>query len=483
MTVSPNSEVRLLQGVNLDNSYTNTLYFASIEEQSNFFDSKAKYRGIKYTYLREKESIRVNKNIKELLPCNYLMFRNTSFENKWFYGFIIEMEYLNNETTVISYEIDVMQTWFFEMNLKESYVEREQNNSLYALENVSYGNIVCSSIEKTGFFNEYGINVFASESFGSLYEPRFHSGLYEGAFSRFYNASNFNHLKEFLNSANSKPEAILALVVMPSEFYSTDNKDPILKVFYVDKPTTIGGYTPRHSKLLMYPYNYLTVDCGNNSAIYRYEWFNSSSCGFFLYGSSTTNPQIMLVPNQYNGTAGNNYSEKLVMEGFPQISFNASSYQQWIARNGLTTGLGLASSVVGGAAMGMSGNIVGGIASIAMSTASTMNEISKAQSMPDQNRGNNNGAIDVATKTKDFYFKKMQITPEYAKMLDDYFDRFGYACNRLKIPSISGGSHNYVKTSECTITGNILGNDLKTIKECFNKGITFWRNNDNIGNY
>lgn len=483
MQIPPTSELRILQGINLDKSYTNTLYFSNETEQSLYFDSKAKYRINDFLYLRETGEIRVGHSVAELIDCNYIMYRNVNFENKWFYAFITDIQYLNNRTTIVSFEIDVIQTWLFNYNLKESYVEREQSNSLYSLENISYGDIICSSVTTTGLFNSYGINVFASESFGSLYEPRYHSGLYEGTFSRFYNQSNFNNLKDVLLAASSKPEAIVSLVVMPEEFYSTDNIDPVLKVIYIDKPTNINGYTPRHQKLLRYPYNYLTVDCGNNSAVYRYEWFNSSSCGFFMYGTTTTNPQIMLVPSQYNGASGNNYSEKLVMEGFPQISFNASSYQQWLARNGATTGLGLASSIVGGIGMVAGGSVLGGLSSIAMNTASTMNEIARAQSIPDQNRGNNNGAIDVATKTKDFYFKRMQITREYAVMLDDYFDRYGYACNKLKVPDISSSAHNFVKTQNCTITGSVPNNDLKTIKDIFNSGITFWKNNDNIGNY
>ena len=53
------------------------------------------------------------------------MFQNTSFGIKWFYAFITNVEYINNETSEITIEIDVMQTWHFDYTVNQCFVERE----------------------------------------------------------------------------------------------------------------------------------------------------------------------------------------------------------------------------------------------------------------------------------------------------------------------------------------------------------------------
>src|SRR5699024_3678331 len=52
---------------------------------------------------------------------NYLTFLN---RNKRFYAFVTTMEYINDGLTHVYFEIDVLQTWLFEMNFKPSYVKR-----------------------------------------------------------------------------------------------------------------------------------------------------------------------------------------------------------------------------------------------------------------------------------------------------------------------------------------------------------------------
>jgi hypothetical protein len=61
----------------------------------------------------------------DLYLCNYLMYRNNSFGTKWFYGFITRKEYVNPNFTRVYFELDVMQTWHFDMQWKPSFVVRE----------------------------------------------------------------------------------------------------------------------------------------------------------------------------------------------------------------------------------------------------------------------------------------------------------------------------------------------------------------------
>ena len=71
----------------------------------------------------------------------------------------------------------------------------------------------------------------------------------------------------------------------------------------------------------------------------------------------------------------------------------------------------------------------------------------------------------------------MSIKQEYAKVIDTFFDMFGYKVNIVKLPNLTGRTNwNYVKTIGANIEGDIPENDLNEIKTIFNNGVTLWHN-------
>lgn len=122
------TNIRLLSGVPFHNDYKNTRWFDTKTEQTNYFLNKpTTYQETQHTFQRieGRTYIRVNKSIDELWGTNYLMFKNTSYNDKWFYGFVTKLEYVNKALTYVHFEIDVFQTWKFDMNFKPSFVVRE----------------------------------------------------------------------------------------------------------------------------------------------------------------------------------------------------------------------------------------------------------------------------------------------------------------------------------------------------------------------
>ena len=78
----------------------------------------------------------------------------------------------------------------------------------------------------------------------------------------------------------------------------------------------------------------------------------------------------------------------------------------------------------------------------------------------------------------------MSIIHEIARMLDGYFDMFGYKTNLIKTPNKAHRSRYwYTKTIDVNIDGNLPQNDLQIIKDAYNRGITFWRNASEIQDY
>lgn len=61
----------------------------------------------------------------DLVGYNYVMYQNTHYSNKWFYAFILKMEYINDNMTRIVITTDPFQTWQFDITFMQSFVERE----------------------------------------------------------------------------------------------------------------------------------------------------------------------------------------------------------------------------------------------------------------------------------------------------------------------------------------------------------------------
>lgn len=125
MIVTPQTEVRLCSNVPLLNTYEHQRTFTDATSQASYFIGKAAHTFTDFTYIRQDGSIKVPKGRDSLYNCNYLMFRNSDFGSKWFYAFITKLEYVNPDTTKVYFELDVYQTWQFEITFNPSFVVRE----------------------------------------------------------------------------------------------------------------------------------------------------------------------------------------------------------------------------------------------------------------------------------------------------------------------------------------------------------------------
>ena len=119
--------------VPFNNNYKNVLTFTNRPQQNNYFFSKAKIKLEKYTYVRKDNSVVVNAKFEDVNICNYIVFTNRDNIDKenWIYAFIIECEYVSENSTRIYFETDVFQTYQFEIEYRSSFVEREHVSDDY----------------------------------------------------------------------------------------------------------------------------------------------------------------------------------------------------------------------------------------------------------------------------------------------------------------------------------------------------------------
>lgn len=127
MAITPQTNVKLLKcPLSLDNK--NQLTFANDTAQYNYFNSLPKLELENFKYIRQSSVIRYPAHIDTLIEYNYCMYQNDNYSNKWFYAFIINMRYVNDNMTEISIMTDVWQTWQFDISFEESFIEREMIN-------------------------------------------------------------------------------------------------------------------------------------------------------------------------------------------------------------------------------------------------------------------------------------------------------------------------------------------------------------------
>ena len=125
--ITPQTDIYLLKSpLQLTNKHQ--LTFADSNAQFNYFFNLEKIGINDGTYQRKDGVIRYPAHIDTIQEYNYCMYRNDNYSNKWFYAFIVGMEYVNDNMTFIRLKTDVFQTWQFDLNWKQSFIEREMIN-------------------------------------------------------------------------------------------------------------------------------------------------------------------------------------------------------------------------------------------------------------------------------------------------------------------------------------------------------------------
>ena len=132
---TPTTNLRLLS-VPLESDYSNTLWFPNVEAQTTYFTGKIVKTFDDFNYIKKDNTIVVAEEIDKLYNCNYIMYKNTNFSNRWFYAFINRMEWASNGSTRLYVSTDVIQTWFFDITYYQSYVDTCHSDTDVAGDNI-----------------------------------------------------------------------------------------------------------------------------------------------------------------------------------------------------------------------------------------------------------------------------------------------------------------------------------------------------------
>ena len=530
MYIEPQTNIKILKGVPLDSSYTHTIVFSSKSAQSSYFSGKVKHNLTNQTYQRVKRGYaRVGIAAESLYDCNYIMWQNTAFGTKWFYAFITSVEYVNNTCSEIRFEIDVMQTWYFDADVDMAYVDRQHSATDYigdntAPEPVPVGNTKMNFYEKVVDLSDmrYLIAVLNlnDEVTGYIYNK-----VYSGA--HIFVAKSAIDVNIIINGYAQQPDNIVAIYMCPKDLLPVDYQKnmgwidtntytpPKYKEYAAMSATdTLNGYLPHNCKLYTYPYNFLHVDNGAGAELnLRYEYFAHGQPQLMMWGCFTQPVQVNLYPYRYRvsgqpAETNPDYvlnAESLQIANFPMCSWRVDSYQAWVAQNSLPIAAGLGISALGGAVSGVASAagmaiaasnpitgaaLAGGAAMGALqgglpTALQALSQGYQASIAADQCKGNlHSGSASINAGYQTFYAGRCSLDRNSARIIDEFFDVYGYAQKRLMKINRSARPHwTYVKTAGITITGSVPSDDLKTIEAIYDKGITFWKNASEVGDY
>lgn len=403
--IVPNSEVYILKNVPLEPSFDHTIWFDSPEQQATAFTTYAlAFYFNKVSYQRyPRPYITLDKTADELFDCNYMMFRNTAYGTKWFYAFITQIEYISNTTSRIYYTIDPMQTYLFDVNVGECWVERE-----HAMTDAIGDNLNPESFELGEYVydNDYFPNIFAKTNYvicilatwKAVYEDNkwiikdastggvggVDSGIYTGLTKNLfeYDPSNFkacvqdaNAVIEAATKAN-KADGIVSITMYPKFFMNWSITGDLATGLVPDTVDSIpaftgtfDGYKPKNNKLYTAPFCGVYVDnLQGNAANYAYEYFENRKPKFNIVGVVNGNLECASIPLNYKGLP-TNFQESLIMGGFPQCAWNVDTFKAWIAQNKYAIAAGVANTAISTAARVGAAIATGGLSEIAAAPA------------------------------------------------------------------------------------------------------------------
>lgn len=584
MYIAPNSTVRLCNGIPYDSSYQHTIYFSSPSEQLTYFVSKTKFTLERNYYVRrERGTIKVKLPIGSVIDCNYMLFKNTSYENKWFYAFITDVEFVNNETTRIRFVLDYIQTYLFDIDFsKKQFIERYTQPTDVAgdnliPENFETGEYVTTGRQFSGLLSDLVYVLAVTVPFQSPTNFNFdvlggfeYDGIYSGLCYEVFNTAD--ELGFWIMTYNTVgiTKRIVGVFMMPADFaqnWRSVQPDPSAPVWenlartvstemtlqtvnlnsVVDTNLLDGDYVPRNKKLLTAPYNLIHVTNGEGQeADFAFEYFDRNSAnGKISFGigcTMTMPPTACCIPRWYK-TIGSeyNYKELLMMNHFPQCSYNSDTFKAYLAQIALPALAGAITPMVGLGATA----IAGGVANAANDAMGTVGDYHYANYVgspnllpppsvprlsapqqpekwdwqpaesieqpsgetntfvpsskliagvvgasvsrltnPPHSKGQDTRDVMASLGKKDFCFEHLTITKPFARIIDSYFDRFGYAYHKMDTVNLhTRPEWTYIKTCASDFHGNFPQDVATTIDSIFDNGITFWANSIHVGNY
>ena len=482
------------------------------------------------TFVRKDMTITVDENADMLnnFGVNYCRFKNPyapDYGSRWTYAFITRIEYIAEQTTRLYIKTDLFTTYMGDIKRNSCMVERMHVWSDKRFSNllpeplsvpdaVTYSEVNASvdtsAMSVNDFKDHYLCCVVTSEGIQGLGDPR--DNLIGGVPNCCcYYACELQDLSNLVDLADA--DSIVAVypilrdntvINLQSSGHTLASGEPCyyvydagsaLKTLRIGFPQMFNTYEPKNAKCLNYPYNYVTLTNHNGSNIdLKLENFyqlrfseNNDEIKFESWYSPTPDGQLLTAPFKYEKMAdSSNKQYAIEYSGFPQIAYTTDVYKNYIARhiNSMNVdkiNLGLkAATAIGSAAAGNVGKIPGTFMDFLEYNA----KINDIKSVPDEIHGMPTGGMQLHNGSSGIHLLGKAVPEDYAKVIDDYFTRYGYNVSKIATPSWNTRlKFNYIKTAGANFGGTIPVEDKAKLNELFDSGITIWHYPGEYGDF
>lgn len=513
---NPQTTIHFCSGTGITNNHK--AFFSNNQSMINWLSSKTKFTDTNLSYQRadERQYTIVQHNYYDMLECDVMYWQNLGFSSKWLVALITGIEWINPEATKIYFEVDPFSSFCGEIEWQTCYVEREMVNDDWSANSPNWDNIgVPEDFSGSPVFMSSNLDIdmkpdkfIVITPYNSAGEPVFTLSEVDGICTGL-NMLEFDTVQDVSSYLTTVAESGSAIL---------DN---------------ISGIISINSKLL----NNSEFDAGQldapwytyNGVYYNGKTFSSQFCLFviesvsggvekkFLPELMTWQSQtavkgraclaggvggIAVYPIGYRNTP-QPYEDAFILDDIPEgawvgdrrldnkevnnwsvIGKAASAIKGGIAGglgagiSALGLGLGPASlaAAAGGAVLGAAGGFSSMAGQMATYNMQSVTEGGKMAAGANLAVGISGQRIRCAWLTS---------TEQIMKSVDDFFSRFGYKINKLKVPNVNTRPlWNYVKTSEAHIGGDIPANYREDIESMLNSGVTFWNvSARDIGNF
>lgn len=534
--IEPNSTIRLFKNIPFDPDYKDTMYFSTENARDGWFSDRVFKTYNNVSYQRQSiNTIRLEETMGVAYNYNYMAFKNDSFENKWFYAFVLNVEYINNITVEIRYEIDYIQTWLLNTDFNECFIERQHS------ETDNYGDNLIPESPNTGPFvyeeltpinytpcvivvstldlqHVVDIPVTAVPGYQNLGRCGMISGCWYYRFTT--DANGLAGLEVTLKAieALQRQSEVICIIMAAAELWpDSENMGSYNPDYhYYTPPSSLGAYTPRNKKLLCYPYYSLAVNTwdGNETLLQQELFENLDTRGYaLLEGWENINAisSLVLIPHGYKNRAINE-AEAIESPTTPQCSWKSDQYMAWLAQNFMgivsntiknarpqfkmnetptgselmdpTAGLNSNGLAPTNGAPNVGAHLTG--VNVPIGRALTLIDafVAKPISIPDKFNGELSNTTRYQLRGLGFDVSRRHITEEFARKIDQYFDMFGYRMNKVAVPNIHARpKYTFIKTIGCSVHGYAPAYAARRIENIFDKGIRFWDTSATFGSF
>lgn len=529
--VQPSGIIKLYRGVPLSPDHADVLYITSEEQALNYLYNYSAREFTQESYTRgEAGVLKVKESADNLMLYNYLSWANNwpNGQKKYFFAFITSVNYINNNCAAIEFIVDNYMTWFPHLQLGQCFVEREIPASdkigEHTLdEGLETGDLV-NSFHTTYDFGEYLYYLFqaSTDKYGNP-----HTRIVNGIACPLYmftepvGTTDLEQIVNYYHGTNAystdppntnNPDNMISINLIPKFLADQVGTSSAISqdVYHFAREMELDNYIPRNKKLFCYPYSRICVS--NNSGTvteYRWELFSDPQdpiVEFDIIGTTMGNPSILCYPEDYD-RVDEKYDNAIAMTNFPPIPWINDTYKAFIAQNkanivssiigtvmgtagaaGATVSTGFKSAKeAGGVASSIGGTlgVIGSMASPVQNVLSIMTE-QKAHQFAPETVANlaQSDMIMLLAKRMRFDFYNVTLKREVARSIDEFFDAFGYACRRIKVPDIHARqSWSYVKTAGCILKGSAPADAKADIIKMFDNGIRVWTSPLIIGDF